>query len=106
MIDGAGGHVLDGRFELVERLGSGGMGTVWRARDLALHREVAVKQVSPLAPELVQDAESSRVLRERVLREARALALETGNPHVHSLSVSAFCPIGQHISTSRIFRAT
>ncbi|MEV4069685.1 serine/threonine-protein kinase [Nonomuraea fuscirosea] len=81
MIDGAGGHVLDGRFELVERLGSGGMGTVWRARDLALHREVAVKQVSPLAPELVQDAEASRVLRERVLREARALA-RISDPHV------------------------
>ncbi|MEQ4720194.1 serine/threonine-protein kinase [Nonomuraea sp. B19D2] len=81
MIDGVGGQVLDGRFELVERLGSGGMGTVWRARDLALHREVAVKQVSPLAPDLVQDAEASRVLRERVLREARALA-RISNPHV------------------------
>ncbi|PRX63290.1 serine/threonine protein kinase [Nonomuraea fuscirosea] len=61
---------------MVERLGSGGMGTVWRARDLALHREVAVKQVSPLAPELVQDAESSRVL-----REARALA-RISDPHL------------------------
>ncbi|MEV5895789.1 serine/threonine-protein kinase [Nonomuraea fuscirosea] len=81
MIDGAGGHVLDGRFELVERLGGGGMGTVWRARDLALHREVAVKQVGPLAPELVQDAEASRVVRERVLREARALA-RISDPHV------------------------
>ncbi|MEU8397683.1 serine/threonine-protein kinase [Nonomuraea sp. NPDC048892] len=81
MIDGVGGQVLDGRFELVERLGSGGMGTVWRARDLALHREVAVKQVSPLAPESVQDPEASRVLRERVLREARALA-RISDPHV------------------------
>ncbi|GAA1622761.1 hypothetical protein GCM10009733_019260 [Nonomuraea maheshkhaliensis] len=81
MIDGVGGQVLDGRFELVERLGSGGMGTVWRARDLALHREVAVKQVSPLAPEPVQDAEAFRVLRERVLREARALA-RISDPHV------------------------
>ncbi|MDX3231255.1 serine/threonine-protein kinase [Streptomyces sp. ME19-01-6] len=51
------------------------MGTVWRARDIALHREVAVKQVRPLAPESASEGSgASRVLRERVLREARALA--------------------------------
>jgi len=31
------------RFELVSRIGAGGMGDVWRARDLDLHRDVAVK---------------------------------------------------------------
>ncbi|MFJ8808870.1 serine/threonine-protein kinase [Streptomyces sp. NPDC102490] len=51
------------------------MGTVWRARDLALHREVAIKQVRPPAPELApQNSAASRMLRERMLREARALA--------------------------------
>ncbi|GAA4080686.1 serine/threonine-protein kinase [Nonomuraea soli] len=60
--------VIDGRFELVERLGSGGMGTVWRARDLALHREVALKEVR------TPDSVDSGMVRERVLREARALA--------------------------------
>ncbi|GAB2954329.1 hypothetical protein GCM10023080_011430 [Streptomyces pseudoechinosporeus] len=59
--------MIDGRFELIDRLGSGGMGTVWRARDNVLHREVALKAVRA-------DAATSDALRERVLREARALA--------------------------------
>ncbi|MER5222545.1 serine/threonine-protein kinase [Streptomyces flaveus] len=61
------GDMIDGRFELIDRLGSGGMGTVWRARDSVLHREVALKAVRA-------DAATSDALRERVLREARALA--------------------------------
>ncbi|MEU3345222.1 protein kinase [Streptomyces sp. NPDC006700] len=64
---GAGGELLDGRFQLIERLGSGGMGTAWRARDTLLQREVALKAVR-------SDPAASDVSRERVLREARALA--------------------------------
>ncbi|MEU4611846.1 serine/threonine-protein kinase [Streptomyces umbrinus] len=63
----ASGDMVDGRFELLGRLGSGGMGTVWRARDSVLHREVALKAVR-------HDAAASHSVRERVLREARALA--------------------------------
>ncbi|MFF4745531.1 serine/threonine-protein kinase [Streptomyces sp. NPDC001268] len=70
----APGELVDGRFELIERLGSGGMGTVWRARDTVLHREVALKAVRP-------DASASEAVRERVLREARALA-RLSHPHV------------------------
>ncbi|MFJ8849001.1 protein kinase [Streptomyces sp. NPDC102437] len=68
-------RVIDDRFELVSRLGSGGMGMVWRAHDLALHRDVALKEVRPPDPALAEnDPGSARLLRERVLREARALA--------------------------------
>ncbi|MFC8513802.1 serine/threonine-protein kinase [Streptomyces sp. NPDC057257] len=76
MNDGeTGRRVVDDRFELESRLGGGGMGTVWRARDLLLHRSVAVKEVRPADPDLAEyDPESARMLRERVLREARALA--------------------------------
>ncbi|GAB2836335.1 hypothetical protein GCM10027091_77990 [Streptomyces daliensis] len=58
------------------------MGTVWRARDLALEREVALKEVRPVDPALTPEgSEASRMLRARVLREARALA-RLSDPHV------------------------
>ncbi|RZE94725.1 serine/threonine protein kinase [Streptomyces sp. SCA2-2] len=76
----APGDMIGGRFTLLGPLGSGGMGTVWRARDEVLHREVALKEVRPPDPALT-GPEVAATLRERVLREARALA-RLSHPHV------------------------
>ncbi|MER7550284.1 protein kinase [Streptomyces anulatus] len=75
MTAGSEGSVIDERFELLERLGGGGMGLVWRARDIVLHRDVALKEVRPPDPELLRlRPDAAEMLRKRVLREAVSLA--------------------------------
>ena len=43
----AAGTILNGEFELLELLGHGGMGVVWKAKDLVADRLVAIKFVPP-----------------------------------------------------------
>ncbi|MEU3931745.1 protein kinase [Streptomyces sp. NPDC029044] len=69
--DDARGRLVGGRYRLVERIGSGGTGTVWRALDELEQREVAVRQ--PRLPGGPQD-ESHRRAAHRLHREARAAA--------------------------------
>ena len=69
------GDVLRGRYRLDSQIGRGGMGVVYRATDLELHRRVAVKVISE---------NSSGDARERLIREARAAAA-LNHPHIVSV---------------------
>ncbi|MFB7090217.1 serine/threonine-protein kinase [Streptomyces sp. NPDC056296] len=64
-------RVIAGRYRLLSPLGEGGMGTVWRARDEVLHREVAVKEVR--APAGLPETDVQRMYA-RLEREAWAAA--------------------------------
>jgi serine/threonine protein kinase len=72
-----------GPYEVVSRLGAGGMGEVYRALDTRLNRSVAIKVLPPTLT-------SDRTALQRFEREARAVAA-LSHPHV--------CPVhdvGQH----------
>ncbi|MGW6919419.1 serine/threonine-protein kinase [Kitasatospora sp. NPDC054939] len=74
-------RLLGGRYRLGDRLGPGGAGTVWRAHDELLDRDVAVKEldVGGLSGE-----EFAR-LRDRMQRETRAVAGHPGVVTVHEV---------------------
>src|SRR5262249_58025665 len=71
---GDAGRVIGGRYECVELIGRGGMGEVWRARDLLLQRDVAVKRLA------YGDGAGEEVTVGRSMREAR-LAARLNHPN-------------------------
>jgi len=76
------GHTLDGKYQIEERLGIGGMGTVYRARHLLIDRAVAVKVLN----QRLVDDDASRV---RFQREAKAAG------RLHHLNAVAVTDFGQ-----------
>ncbi len=72
------GSIVDGRLEILEEIGRGGMGVVFRARHLNLEKDVALKVLSPTM--LHPSVEFQEAL-ERFRREARAIA-KLSHPHI------------------------
>ena len=66
-----------GPYEIQSPLGAGGMGEVYRARDIRLDRIVAIKVLAP-------DLSSSPELKQRMEREARAIS-SLNHPHICQL---------------------
>ena len=75
------GRTISGRYRLDRILGTGSMGTVWAAYDEVLRRRVAIKEVYLPAGAGHHEA---ALLRERTLREARAIAA-LSHPNVITL---------------------
>jgi serine/threonine protein kinase/tetratricopeptide (TPR) repeat protein len=71
------GQTLQG-FEVLELIGTGGMGEVYRARDLTLKREVAIKVLIRTGLQGDENARNS------LIEEARAISA-LGHPHVVTL---------------------
>ena len=79
------GQVLDGRYEVVAPIASGGMGAVFRARRLLLGDEVAIKVIRP--------DRGAFAARERFMRESRACA-RLRHPNIVSIFDFDFDPDG------------
>jgi serine/threonine protein kinase len=73
------GRLVGGRYRLVDRLGAGGMGRVWRAHDQTLGIDVAIKEVS--LPFMLSEAQHAERLR-RAEREARNTARLRDQPGI------------------------
>lgn len=64
-------RLVGGRYQLLDPLGRGGMGIVWRAQDTTIGREVAIKEIR--FPPSLSPADQA-ALRDRTLHEARTAA--------------------------------
>lgn len=67
---------MEERYEIREKIGQGGMGSVYRAYDTRMNREVAIKRIQREGEEALQQATS-----QQIVKEAGALAL-LQHPHI------------------------
>jgi tetratricopeptide (TPR) repeat protein len=74
-------------YRIIERLGAGGMGTVYLAEDTVLGRRVAIKTLTDTGP-------ASQHFRTRFLREARAVST-LSHPHIATIHDYGETPDGQ-----------
>ncbi|HET7712706.1 MAG TPA: protein kinase [Thermoanaerobaculia bacterium] len=79
---------IDGKYEILERLGAGGMGEVYKVRHTFLGALRVVKVIRPQISE-------SREAHDRFLREAR-LATKVQHPNVATLHDFSALPDGSH----------
>ena len=75
------GRVIAGRYEILQRIGSGGMGSVYRARQASVDRPVALKVLRP-------DLISNDHIRQRFRREAEIIARLS---HPNTIRLYEFC---------------
>ena len=80
--------LIAGRFRIEHEIGTGGMGTVYRATHLGLERPVAVKIIK-------QEFAGDRDVADRFLREARTMA-RLRHPHAAMIFDAGNLPDGRH----------
>jgi predicted Ser/Thr protein kinase len=81
-------QIIAGRFRIECEIGTGGMGTVYRAAHLGLERPVAVKIIKP---EYASDPDVA----DRFMREARTMA-KLRHPHAAMIFDAGNLPDGRH----------
>lgn len=69
--------VLNNRYQIIKKIGSGGMAKVYRAQDKFLNRQVALKMINPISP--LDD-----LIKERFIQEIKAVA-RIRHPNVISI---------------------
>ncbi len=74
------GSVIDGKWILMERIGKGGMGEVYRAHQLNLKRDVTIKIISKRIDDIVRKATAEKPGdRYQTISEMRAALIDGAN---------------------------
>src|SRR5256714_12637842 len=91
-------QIIAGRFRIECEIGTGGMGTVYRATHLGLERPVAVKIIKP-------EFAADRDVTERFMREARTMA-RLRHPHAAMIFDAGNLPDGRHFIVMEFVEGT